>query len=138
MLRLAQAQTRNGLLLGDELAAAAHDAASVAARTSAQLVAADRTGERIIGAALALAPNDCRPADLTHRVDGQSLLLISGVVAGPYGLAEAAARLKSLGARTVVAAVLGGWSEPIVGIETITTLGAPYIRPAQGATAMSS
>jgi len=128
MLRLGQAQTLNSLLLGDELAVAATDAANLAAHTRAQLIAADGTGERIIGAALTLRPNECRPADLTRRLDGQSLLLISGVIAGPVGLAEAAARLRSLGARTVAAAVLGGWSEPIAGVETITTLGAPYIR----------
>jgi hypothetical protein len=125
MTRLVQAQTRNGLLLGEELAAAAHDAANLAARTHAQLIAADGTGERIIGAALALLPSECRPADLTRRLDDQPLLLISGVIAGPVGLADAAARLRSLGARTVAAAVLGGWPEAIAGVETITALGAP-------------
>lgn len=125
MVRLVRAQTRNALLLGDELAAAASDAATLASRTNAQLIAADSAGERIIGAALALLPDVCRPADLTQRLDGLSLLLVSGVIAGPVGLAEAAARLRSLGALTVSAGVLGGWAEPVVGVEEITTLGDP-------------
>jgi hypothetical protein len=68
--RLVQAQTRNGLLLGDELAAAAAEAANLAARTRARFIAADGTGERIIGAALAPLANERRPAALTRRLDG--------------------------------------------------------------------
>jgi hypothetical protein len=126
MLRLAEAQTRNSLLRGEELNAAASTAAEVATRQRARLIAGDGAGERIIGAALSVLPAECLPANLAQRFDGQSLLLVSGVIAGPAGLAQAAARLRSLGARAVHAAVLGGWSEPIPDIETITTLGAAY------------
>jgi hypothetical protein len=130
MARLVLAQKLNGLLGGDALTDAARTAAAVADRLHCELIAVDGAGERIIGAALALAPGICRPADLTRRLDARSLLVISGAVAGSIGLAHTAARLRSLGAHTVHAAVLGGWPDDVPGVETITALGALYIDPA--------
>jgi hypothetical protein len=72
MLRLVQAQTRNGLLRGDELTAAATAAAILARGGHAQLIAADAAGERVIGAAIALLPGDCVLADPSCRFDDQS------------------------------------------------------------------
>jgi hypothetical protein len=132
--QLAQAQTRNALLEGDELATAAATTADVASRRHATLIAGDGAGERIIGAAIALNAKECKPADLTRRFDGQTLLLISGAIVGPVGLAQTAARLRSLGAQAVHVGVLGGWSEPIPGVETITTLGAARGRSASRST----
>ena len=123
MLLLARAQSRNGLLQGDELTTAAALTVEVAYQTGATLIAGDRAGERIMGAAIALNPGGCRPADLTKRLDGQILLIISGMVAGPVGLAQTAARLRSLGANAVHVGLLGGWPDPIPGIESITPLG---------------
>jgi len=125
MTLLANAQTRNGLLQGEELTAAAEAAAEVARRRHATLIAGDSAGERIIGAAIALHPDGCRPADSTRRLDGQTLLVVLGLIAGPVGLAQTAARLRSLGAREVHAGVLGGWPGSVPGVETIATLGPP-------------
>jgi hypothetical protein len=132
---LAEAQTRNALLEGDELAAAAAATADIARHRHAALIAEDGAGERIIGATIALNPGECTPADLTQRFDGQTLLLVCGVIAGSVGLAQTAARLRSLGAQAVHVCILGGWTEPIPGIETITTLGTARPHSPSSATA---
>ena len=132
---LVQAQRRNGLLQGDELAGAAATTVDIARHQRATLIAADEAGERIIGAAIALNPGECEPTDLTRRFDGEVLLLISGMIAGPAGLAQTAARLRSLGAGAVHVGVLGGWPKPIAGIDTIATLGTPFARFVSGSSA---
>ena len=92
LLALAQAQS---LLRSDELIASANTAADLERSVRASLIAGDGAGERIVGAAIALSPDGCKLADLTRCVDGQTLLIISGVVAGRVGLAQSAARLRS-------------------------------------------
>jgi hypothetical protein len=122
LTRIGQAQSRNALLGGAELVSAASALADLAARLRARLVAADGTGDRIIGAAGALRPEDVRPADVSARLDGQTVLLVSGAVAGSVGLMQDARRLRNLGAVTVHAAVLDGWADPIEGCDDIHAL----------------
>jgi len=93
----------------------------LAARTHAQLIDAGGTGERVIEAALALLPNECRPVPLAQRLDGLSPLLISGASAGPVGAYGDGSTAEVARRTTVAAAVLGGWPEPVAGLEAITT-----------------
>ena len=69
----------------------------------------------------ALLPNECRLVPLTQRLDGQSLLLISGASAGPVGAYGDGSTAEVARRTAVAAAVLGGWPEPVAGLETITT-----------------
>jgi hypothetical protein len=121
--RVLNAQSHNALLRGDDLAIATDDLARIARdHEDAELVAADTAGDRIIGAATVLHPTLNAPADLSQRLDGRSVLLVSGVIAGPIGLMQTAARLRSLGATGVRAAVLGGWKDTIPGIDELVML----------------
>lgn len=122
--RVLYAQSHNAVLQGLDLAVATEDLARLAREHGdAELVAADAAGDRIIGAATVLHPGLNAPADVSRRLDGRSVLLVSGVVAGPVGLMQTATRLRSLGARAVHAAVLDGWDEAIPGIDDLVTLG---------------
>src|SRR4051794_26349371 len=121
--RVLNAQSHNALLRGDDLAVATGDLARIARdHEAAELVAADTAGDRIIGAATVLHPPPTAPADLSQRLDGRNVLLVSGMIAGPIGLMQTAARLRSLGATDVRAAVLGGWDDTIPGIDELVTL----------------
>ena len=121
--RLLEAQRRNAALSGDELVQAAADVARLARRHRAVLVAHDGAGERIVGAALALHPRECRPGDVTTRYDGVRVLLVSGMIAAPHAIAQAIMRVRSLGAGDVHVALLGGWPEEIGGAVSITGVG---------------
>lgn len=90
IVALAHAQRRNGLLQGDELVAAANTAADLARNKRTSLIAGYGAGERIIGAAIALSADGFLSVDLTRRFGGQTLMIISGVVAGSVGLAQSA------------------------------------------------
>lgn len=133
--RVLYAQTQNTVLMGDDLTVATVDLARIAhEHDDAALVAADQAGERIIGAATVLHPAISAPADLSRRLDGRNILLVSGVIAGPIGLMQSAARLRSLGAKAVHAAVLDGWDETIPGIDSLF----PLCRQAPGPGSVSS
>src|SRR3954447_7747118 len=124
MARLVYAQQRNAVISGSDLVAAAKDVATVARRHDAVLIAHDQAGERIIGAALALYPEACRPADLTVRRDGAVVLMVSGVSAAPRALIQTVDRMHSLGAAAVHVAVLDAdKAEDILGAATVTRIG---------------
>ena len=126
LARVGKAQTRNALLAGTDLVAAATCLADLAAGLRSRLVAADGAGDRLIGAASILKPQHVHPADLGGRLDGQSVLIVSGAIAGAVGLAQDARRMRRLGATSVQVAVLDGWSDPIEGCDNIhALLGAP-------------
>ena len=114
--RLVAIQTRNGSLGGDDLRAAADEVAALALSHGFALRACDDTGERMVGAALVLHPA-CVLTDTTGRLDGLDVLLVSGAVAGPFGLTRAACLASNLGARTVRAAVLGGWPGDVAALD---------------------
>jgi hypothetical protein len=131
--RVLHAQSHNSALQGDDLTVATKDLARIAGEHSdSELVAADAAGDRIIGAATVLHPALNAPADLTRRLDGRSVLLVSGVVAGAVGLMQTAARLRSLGATAVHAAILNGWDEAIPGMDELVSLGGPDHRGVPG------
>jgi hypothetical protein len=58
--------------------------------------------------------------------DCATCLLVGGTIAGPVGVAEAAATVTRAGARRVEAAIIGGWPEPIPGIARIRELGGSH------------
>jgi hypothetical protein len=119
---VASAHLRNATLAGQELTSAAATVTLLARRYRAAVLAADGAGDRIIGAALATAPTGLTAANTTARLDGQTILVVSGAMAGPVTLLQVAARLRSLGACAVHAAVLDGWPQPLVGYDTVEAL----------------
>jgi hypothetical protein len=123
LARLLDAQRSNAALAGEELVAAATEVAQLARRHRAVVVADGGAGERLVGAALALRPRDCRPADVTARYDGAHVLLVSGMIAAPHALIQTITRLRALGAGAVHVAVLGGWPEGIAGAASVSALG---------------
>lgn len=119
--RLYIAQRHAATLSGVELKSVATAAGALAQSRQMQLVAADSSGERIIGAATLLY--DCAIADTTRRHDGIVLLIVAGMVAGPHSIARAAAIARFAGATEVHACHLGGWDGPIHGCDTVHLLG---------------
>lgn len=118
---VAAAQSRNSTLRGEELRECGRETARLAQERGLGLLAADATGERLIGAALAIA-DDLRVLDRTQNLDGAAVLLVSGRVAGAAGLAQQARLTKALGASRVEVAVLGGWAGPIPGCVSVTSV----------------
>jgi hypothetical protein len=121
--RFEKAQSFNAQLSGAVLIDVVQAVVRIATNHRAWMVATDAYAERIIGTALALRPTECQAADRTSRLDGKTVLLVSGAIAGPVGLLEAAALVRSLGASQVHAAVLGGWPDEIQGCDSIEDLG---------------
>lgn len=121
--RFSLAQMLNAGLSGKSLVEAAEEAVRLASKRGAALLAVDPVGERIIGTASALRPHGCRLADRNTRLDGGSVLLVSGAAAGPVGLLDAAMMARSLGAAHVQAAVLGGWPYDVQGCESVECIG---------------
>lgn len=109
--RLGLAQRHAATFGGDELANAARGAARLSRVHRWYLIAADQSGERILGAASLL--DGTLLADVAQRLDGLEVLVVAGVIAGPLGVAQRAAVARSLGASSVHAAFLGGWAGPI-------------------------
>lgn len=94
-----------------------------AGSTRIVLMAFDAAGERIIGAAMALE-DDVAVFDYTNAFPaGVTCLLVGGHVAGPVGVADAAAAVTAAGARRVEVALIGGWTKPIVGVARVRDLG---------------
>lgn len=94
-------------------------------------MAVDAAGERIIGAAMTLTDQPVKVFDYTHSFpDRSKCLLVGGFIAGPVGVADAAAAVIAAGATRVQAAVLGGWSDPIDGVARVRDLGRQRARVA--------
>lgn len=93
-------------------------------------MAFDAVGERIMGAAMTIAEHPVEVFDCTAAFPGgAACLLVGGVIAGPVGLADAAAVAAS-GANHIEAATIGGWSAPIDGVSRVRDLGRERTRVA--------
>jgi hypothetical protein len=118
--RYGSAAAANSRLLGSALASVAAQLTRAANALGAVVYSVDDQGARILGAAL--VHGHLQEADPWARLDGRVLLLVSGAVAGPVGISEAARRARSLGAVQVHAAIVDGYPERIVGCDSLTTL----------------
>lgn len=116
-----EAQTLNSTLAGESLRRAGHEIAALALARNLNVLAADQAGERLVGAAL-LADERVRPVDISCRLDDQSVLVVSGHVAGPTGLTQKAYSARALGAVHVEAAVLGTCCEGVGGYDDMTMI----------------
>lgn len=118
------AQRANATLSGNSLRQAAQHLLGLPPKGRTLLMAFDAAGERIVGAAMALADRDLKVYDYTTAFPARATcLLVGGYVAGPVGIAEAAASASRAGARLVEVALLGGWADPISGVAGIRQLG---------------
>jgi hypothetical protein len=117
------AQRHAGTFGGEELAAAAEATRRLAEASGWHLVAADSSGERIVGTASTLGV--CRVIDTSRRQDGLDVLVVAGMIAGPYGISQVAERSRSMGARSVHCVYVGGWSGELPGCETVHRLVEP-------------
>jgi len=117
------AQRHAGTFHGGDLLAAAKAAWQLATGNGWFLVAADSSGERIVGTATTIG--ECSIVDTSRRHDGLEVLVVAGMIAGPYGIARAAARSRSMGASAVHCFYLGGWSGKILGCDTSNRMVAP-------------
>lgn len=113
-----EAQTRNSLLAGDELLGAARALIEVLQGRRAVALASDSVGDRILGAALLLAP-DLPLADRSFRFDGCHVLLVAGHISGDAGVSARARSVRGLGAVHVGAALLSRWPDPIEGCDEV-------------------
>jgi len=114
------AERHTGTFGGDDLVTAAETAMRLALDNDWHLLAADSSGERIVGTATTL--DDCPLVDTSRRQDGLDVLVVAGMLAGPYGVAQAAARARSMGAKRVHCFYVGGWSGVIPGCDTVHRL----------------
>lgn len=105
-------------LVGSRLAQVASWAAYLAELHSAELLACDRQGERIVGAAT--VQSELRAVDTTRRLDGQRIVLVAGALAGPVSLEQSTMILRSLGASEVHCAWADGWSGEIGAADSST------------------
>lgn len=123
------AQSRNSTLRGEELRQGAQTITGLALDRGLALLAADPTGERLIGAAL--SGNDrLTTCDRSRRLDGVAVLLVSGRVAGTAWLAREARIIRALGASRVEVALLDGPAEIVPDCDDVFTLPSPETRPA--------
>jgi hypothetical protein len=123
LTRVLSAQSTNSTLAGQQLRAAARDLIDMRLSPASIVLTYDEAGQRIMGAALALDDAFPVPFDSTAPLpQGAVCLLVGGVIAGPLGVAEMARLARNLGASRVIAAVLGGWSNPIPGVDCVHAL----------------
>ena len=111
------AQRHAGSFRGDALLAAAEAAGRLAIDNGWLLIAADSSGERIVGTATTVV--ECALVDTSRRLDDVDVLVVAGMIAGPYGVLETAARSRSMGARAVHCFYVGGWSGDLDGVDTV-------------------
>jgi hypothetical protein len=131
LARVLDAQRENATLAGSQLRAAARDLIDLCVNQSTVVLTYDDAGQRIVGAALALDDAFPVPFDTTAPLPlGAVCLLVGGVIAGPFGVAKLAQLAHNLGASQVNAAVLGGWSDPISGINNVHPLASTYMTAA--------
>lgn len=110
-------QSYAGSFGGQDLLAAAEHAAQLSSLNGWRLLAADSSGERIVGVASTLG--ECYLADTAWRHDGVAILLVAGAIAGQFGLARAAWIARSMGASEVHCAYIGGWEGGIPGCDSV-------------------
>lgn len=120
------AQRANATLSGEALRDAAHHLAELRSPGRVMLMAFDAVGERIIGAAIAMTEQKLSVYDYTDSFPARTTcLLVGGFVAGPVGIASAAAAAAHAGAARIEVALLGGTDVPIGGVARIRLLGDP-------------
>lgn len=95
--------------------------AALAARTGDVFLAVDGAGERTVGAPL-FADDRIRTDDSSQCLDDESVLPVSGHIAGTTGIALKADMARSLGALHVRALILRETCIDILGCNRITTL----------------
>jgi len=118
------AQHANATLSGPVLRAAAEDLTRSQANRRALFMAFDSAGERILGAAMAVATEPIEVFDYTRPFpDGATCVLVGGFTAGPTGLASAAIAVTRAGARRVEAIILGGPTARVAGVSRIRLIG---------------
>lgn len=128
---VARAQQANAQLCGSELRAAALGLIEIARTSRAVVMAFDAAGERILGAALVLAEDPIEIFDYTDRCPADTTcLLVGGAIAGPVGLAGAAATVTAAGACRVEAALLSEWSDDVEHVARIRNIGVAKARVA--------
>jgi len=126
-----EAQTDNATLAGGELRAAAEELLRLHGSGNRVFMAFDATGERVIGAAMTLTDEPLKMFDYTRAFPAHATcLLVGGVIAGPVGVADAAAAVTAAGAARVEAAIIGGWAGTIEGVARVLELGRPRARVA--------
>lgn len=119
-----ETQRANATFSGPALRAAAEDLPEAKPAGHTVLMAFDAAGERIIGAAMALGDGNLEIFDYTGTFpDRATCLLVGGFIAGPVGLADAAAAVIEAGARRVEAVIVGGPTDPVDGVARIRHIG---------------
>lgn len=115
------AQRANATLSGSRLLAASRElAAQSRFGQHVAFRAFDGAGERILGAAMALTDEPLLVFDYTGPFpDHATCMLVGGFIAGPVGVAEAAAAVRRAGAKRVEAVILGGPTKTVAGVNRI-------------------
>lgn len=121
------AQSGNSTLAGESLRRAGSEIAALAMERKLGVLAVGAAGERLVGAAL-LADERVRPLDVSCRLDGESVLLVAGHLAGPTGLATKAAFARALGASRVESVGVSFRDIEITGCDHVITLTQPRSR----------
>lgn len=117
------AQSSNATLAGEALRQAGMQLAEIRPSGRTVLMAFDAAGERILGTATTVAEQELPVYDYTTAFPARTTcLLVGGYVAGPVGIAAAAAAATRAGAARVEVALLGGWPKPIIGVSRVRTL----------------
>lgn len=114
------AQRHAGTFGGEDLVTAAEAARRLALDNGWHVIAADSSGERIVGTISTLG--ECSIVDTSRRQDGLDVLVVAGMIAGPYSVSETAARSRSMGAITVHCFYIGGWPGEMPGCDTVHRL----------------
>jgi hypothetical protein len=118
------AQHANATLTGPVLRAAADDLLCSRPNQRTLFMAFDAAGERILGAAMAVADESLEVFDYTRPFpDRATCVLVGGFIAGPAGIASAAAAVTSAGAERVEAVLVGGPTARIAGVNRIRLVG---------------
>ena len=114
------AQHANATLTGPVLRAAADDLLHSRPNQRTLFMALDAAGERILGAAMAVADKTLEVFDYTRPFpDRATCILVGGFIAGPAGIASAAAAVTSAGAQRVEAVIVRPPTARIAGVNRI-------------------
>jgi hypothetical protein len=124
LTQVLEAQRANATLSGDLLRRAAAELPGGQSRCRTIYAAFDAAGERILGAALVLPDQSLEAFDATQPFPRDArCVLVGGFVAGPVGLADAAASVLRAGAVSVDAAILGGLVHAVANVGRIRLIG---------------
>ena len=123
LISVLDAQSANATFSGSVLRAAANQVTALAVQPGVRFMAFDAAGERILGAAIAVH-GDLPLFDYTSPFPSRgTCVLVGGFLAGPVGLADAAAAIRAVGARRVEAVVVDGPMGSVPGVGRIHRTG---------------